>query len=150
MPRSSGGRQPYSHPVFPSLSQDTDSQFLPFSLLGLPTMDIYSFVPFNQNYGRKVLWVALSATFTTHFISLTLCSFTRDTASEEPHSPNTGLVGGWRQAEQGVMREGRWADPGRAPAPPLLRYQSLDQMCHLFVSLFHCKNESNNIWLMEL
>lgn len=50
-----------------------------------------------------LLW---SATFITHFISLTLCSFTQDIAREELHSPNRGLVGGWRQAVQGVMKTG--------------------------------------------
>lgn len=34
VPCSFGGRQPCSHPVFPSSSQDRDSQFSPFSFLG--------------------------------------------------------------------------------------------------------------------
>lgn len=94
--------------------------FYPSFLLRLPTMDIYSFVPCNQNYGRKVLPVALSATFITHFISLTLCSFPGDIALEEPHSPNTGLVGGRMQAEQGVMKRGEVGGPRMNPSstPP--------------------------------
>lgn len=107
-------------------------------------MYIYSFVPFNQNYGRKVRWVALSAAFITHFVSLTLCSFTRDIALAEPHSPNTGLVGGWSQAEQGVREEkGSGLTPTRVPG--------LRPDASTFLSpFFTVKMKSDNIWLMEL
>lgn len=69
----------------------------------------------------------------------------------EPHSPNTGLGGGWRQAQQAAIKRGELGWPRMNPNSTPPWPQELRQDTLPLCSLFLYKNESNNsVQLMEL
>lgn len=85
------------------------------------------------------------------FLSLTLCPFTQDIVFEEPPSPNPGLGGGWRQAQEAVIKreELDWAKDKPNPTPPWIR--ELREDTTPLCSFSRYKNEINNsVQLMAL